>query len=419
MVAARAEVRAEAVRRSATSWGEGGPSTDADLRAALMPGADGEGIRPSGWNIEQILRFSQGTRGRVHWNEITKSIEVEGLFADEHANTLDVAVKNWLEREWSVHASTQGVGEQLLRVARVWGKRDPVAEYLGGLHWDGVPRIDTWLETYCGTHGSDYVRRVGAMWLISAVARALEPGSKVDTVLVLEGHQGVKKSTALDILGGAWFTDTPLRLGDKDTYMLAAASWIVELGEVEFHDYDRYKQFLTSRVDKFRPPYGRAQEPSPRRCVFAGTTNRQDYLSDPTGNRRYWAVWVSRVDADRLASDRDQLWAEACARYHAGESWWFNDDEQLLADDEIASRVAENPWVSLVHDWWSRLNPEARRAGATLADIAAGALGIDRKDLRRHEHDIVATLREAALVPRGNTRARRWYDAAIAVPSAA
>lgn len=409
------------------------PQSDMELRGYLVMGRDQ--AKPCGSNIEIILRWAEDLRGRIRFNELTKQIEIAGgTFADEHPNGLDVAIKNWLERHWQLFASTHEVGEQLLHVARKWGSYDPVAEYLQSVTWDGIERLATWLETYCQAEITDddeditgFVRAVGAKFLISAVARALSPGAKVDTVLVLEGPQGAKKSTTLDVLGGAWFTDTPLVMGDKDSRMLAGARWICELAELASlvrSDLDSQKAFISARKDNFRPPYGRVIEEFQRRCVFAGTVNPKkdgdvDYLIDETGDRRWWPVRVGYVDIERLRADRDQLWAEAVHRYKAGETWWFERDEQEVANKIAAARHAQNPWSPLIMSWadvqdriptgmlGSSASSPARTAW-TMAEIAKGALDIEPRDVNRHAKQIATALREAGFEQiRGKSRGGR------------
>lgn len=413
------------------------PIDDTMLRAQLDVDKEGR-PRPSGANIERIIHFSAELRDQIRFNLITKQIEVVGgRFLGEKPNGLPVGIKNWLGSRWQLTTSTTEVGDQLLRVAQLWCAYDPVAEYLNSLEWDGVSRIGaateaSWLTTYCGVEDTSYSRKVGARFLISAVARALSPGCKVDTVLVLEGDQGARKSTTLGILGGAWFTDTPMVLGDKDSRLLAASKWIVELGELKslLRDDEASKGFLSQRYDDFRPPYGRAPEQFLRRCVFAGSTNEYEYLQDPTGNRRYWAVRVTRCHTEALAADRDQLWAEAAYRYRAaelhpdqadaacpGERWWFLDQEQHEADEVIAQRRTEDPWVQMILTWTAtqmrQIGAQPPRTTFTMPEIAEHALHIASADMQRYNKKISQAMREAGFEPRmtrlaDGTRRRIW-----------
>lgn len=436
----------------------GEPQNDEDVRLALHCSDKGTPLG-SGANIELIVRYSEALKGRLRFNEITKEVEVtDGLFAGLRTNALPVAVMNWLSREWQIQCSSNAVGEQLLYVAQTFGSYEPVAEYLESLTWDGTPRIDNWLVTYCraetvdqdGADITGYVRAVGWRWLVSAVARAVEPGIKVDTVLILEGAQGAKKSTAFDILGGKWFSGSPVDIKNKDGMMLAASQWICELAELASlarSETDAQKQFLTSRVDRFRPPYGKAIEAFQRRCVFAGTVNPEkdgsvDYLRDDTGDRRWWPVRVGDVDTVALARDRDQLWAEALVRFEQGKDipndsrkpahlrWWFEKHEQIDVDKVASHRHGDDSWVDIIMDWAKN---QIRGIGGignavratdrwTLDQVAKGALNMDAKDLKRNEKAVATALRKAGF--RRDTHARlgtegrkrRWYHPDLSVP---
>lgn len=422
------------------------PENEDEIREQLIQ-TDKGGIAPCGANIERIIRFAKALSGHVRFNLLSKQIEVTGgRFAGETVGGLPVGVKNWLSSHWGLSASTSEVAEQLLRVAQTWCSYDPVAEYLRGLKWDRVPRLGgleavSWLTTYLGVEDSTYVRKVGARFLISAVARALAPGCKVDTVLVLEGEQGHKKSTSIGILGKPWFSSTPIIMGDKDSRLLAASKWICELAELASMmkgDSESHKAFLSQEYDDFRPPYGKAMEIFPRRCVFFGSTNDREYLIDQTGNRRWWAVWVGRCDDEALERDRDQLWAEAVFRYQSaelhpeeshracpGERWWFELDEQLEADDVIGERLIGSPWVDTIIDFLDR---HARPTGAksptvtfTVAQVAEQALNMSASEAQRNAKGVGRAMRSAGMVklpgrPGAGARQRLWQRKQASMP---
>ena len=175
--------------------------------------------------------------------------------------------------------------------------------YLQGLLWDGVERLDRWLSTYLGAEDTDYSRAVGSRWLISAVARIFQPGAKADCCLILEGPQGIRKSTALRTIAGEYFTDELADLGSKDAAMQTRGVWIIELSELDnlsHAEVARIKAFMSRTTDRFRPPYGMRLVESPRQCVFAGTVNHGTYLRDETGGRRFWPVVCGRIDVEGL-----------------------------------------------------------------------------------------------------------------------
>lgn len=226
--------------------------------------------------------------------------------------------------------------ENSLMLATERNRFDRVQDYLKGLKWDGTPRLDEAAMRYFGTEDTPYTRTVLAKWMLSAVARARTPGCKADHVLVLEGGQGIGKSTALKILAGGdeFFADTLPEIGTKDALEYCVGPWIIEMAELDHvrkAEVTALKAFVSTPVAKFRAAYGRRTMEYARRCVFAGTTNDSAYLSDGTGNRRFWPVKCGAIDLEGLQAARDQLWAEALHRVRAGEAWHITDHGVQLA----------------------------------------------------------------------------------------
>lgn len=263
------------------------------------------------------------------------------------ADTDITAAVRWFNRNGFPDATKNTTADAMQAVA-AQAVISPVRHYLEGLTWDGTPRVDGWLSNYCGAAESTFTRKAGAAWLVSAVARALSPGCKADCALVLEGRQGAGKSSAIKALAGeAWFHDGLHDLHSKDASAGLRGKWIIELPELSAmrrSDVEAVKAFLSRTEERYRPAYARAEVVEPRRCVFAGTTNRTDYLTDDTGGRRFWPVTVGKVDVPGLTRDRDQIWAEAVARFRAGESWWLDREAEAEAAKVVATRAAEDPW---------------------------------------------------------------------------
>jgi len=255
---------------------------------------------------------------------------------------------------------------------------DPVRDYLDRLVWDGCSRVDGWLTTYLGVAPSPYSNAVGTAWLISGVARTYQPGCQADYLLVLEGPQGVGKSRSLRALGGPeWTMRTTLDPSSKDSALSLHGPWIVEWAELDGlsrREATAVKAFVDRGRDWLRPPYARCHVMLLRRSVLAGTTNDATYLTDPTGGRRYWPVRVTRCDVDGLARDRDQLWAEAVARYRAGEKWWLDREMETLAAGEQSLREDTDPWLDSV-----ATSVSVGSDVVTTTEIL-GILGIDRRD---------------------------------------
>jgi predicted P-loop ATPase len=242
----------------------------------------------------------------------------------------------------------------------------PVRDYLESLTWDGIERLDTWPSVYLGSDYIPITAQFGTRFLIAAVARIFEPGCKVDTTLILEGGQGKKKSSALEILAGQWFTDEIPDIRKKDGAMQLEGIWILEFAELEALEgptADSSKKFLSRKVDRYRPVWGTHPMDFPRGCVFVGTTNKHQYLKDDTGNRRYWPIRTGEINLELLREDRDQLWAEAVVRYLAhnrydvlGSSrWWFDPsiEPELVAcaEFEQSERYMSDPWDRKIESW--------------------------------------------------------------------
>jgi len=193
----------------------------------------------------------------------------------------------------------------------------PLRDALDALDaWDETPRLGTWLTNHFGCEGdSDYLSQVFTKWIVAMVARIYEPGVKFDWMPIFEGAQGVGKSSFGRLLAGDdHFLDWLPNLGDKDAALALQGIWAAEMGELsQFrrNEIETIKAFITRTVDKVRPPYGRKSIEMPRQCVFFGTTNRENYLTDDTGNRRFKPVKVGELDFKALKRDRSQLLAEA------------------------------------------------------------------------------------------------------------
>ncbi len=238
----------------------------------------------------------------------------------------------------------------------------PVRDYLDSLKWDGVPRIDTLFIKYAGAKDTAYVRAIGAKALIAAVRRVRQPGCKFDNVVVLESpEQGRGKSTFIKLLvpNEDWFAEsgTLNNVESKDAPLALEGKWIIEMGEMSGLPktaVESMKAFVSCAVDRIRRPYGRLVEDLPRQCIFMGTTNRDDYLKDPTGNRRFWPVLVGTsdlLDLEGLVADRDQLWAEAAVREAAGESLFLPQELWSEAAVEQLERVTEDPWADVLRSY--------------------------------------------------------------------
>jgi predicted P-loop ATPase len=231
---------------------------------------------------------------------------------------------------------------------------NPLQDYLNSLKWDGVSRVNDWLTKYGGAESNPYTQTVGRKTLIGAISRAYVPGSKFDYVLVLEGAQGIGKSSLVASLGKSYYSDVFIDPSNKDSVTLLVGKWIVEISEMSSYkkaDIDAMKRFITIQSDRIRMPYARFAQDIPRTCIFIGNINPDGggYLRDTTGNRRFWPVAVSRVDIEEFDKVVDQLWAEAVILFKQGEKPYI-DDKTI---NEYALRSAEKrrqvePWSQII-----------------------------------------------------------------------
>lgn len=322
--------------------------------------------------------------------------------------------ESWLHRAYGLKLSDSKILQAVAVAAR--GKLvHPVRAYLRGLEWDGIKRLTRWLHTLLGADETPYTAAVGKAWLISAVARVMKPGCKVDTMLVLEGKTGIRKSLALRVLtGDAWFTSIAGAIDPTETPQLLRRKWIAELDELaslrRTREQETIKSFLSRQEDNYRAPYARRARDFPRQCVFAGSTNEDHYLRDPTGARRFWPVRCRKIWVRGIEIERDQLWAEAVACYDAGERWYFSDDEiTKLVVAEQSERYEEDAWTDAILEHCSVL----QTMGVTMDDVLTRCLGIEmakwtHADVMR----VGAILRRIGWRPKGRERPRRyWPDA--------
>jgi predicted P-loop ATPase len=284
----------------------------------------------------------------------------EGKVGDEIRDIDVTNIIHWLVDKFKVEVSESKVHSAIAQISSK-NAFHPVRDYLDGLEWDGKPRIDNWIENYLEGHATEpYLSAVSRKVLCAMIARVMNPGVKFDHVLILEGTQGVGKSTAVRVLADPWYSDAHINIADKDSIVSMKSVWVMEMGELSGMrkaDVDHLKEFVSRQVDRLRMPYGRLAENFPRQCIFIGTTNSDEYLKDTTGNRRFWPVKVGKCNFRKLKRDRDQLLAEAVVAYNLGETLYLNEREETAAQTEQAQRTFVDEWVNLVGDFLSKKQP--------------------------------------------------------------
>ena len=323
-------------------------------------------------NVVTALESSPDLSRMIAFDEFARRVMVvkrppweQGFTRRPWRDADDAELLTWLQCNGVPATATATVADAVRMVAERH-KFDALADFLNSLEWDGKERLSSWLTTYMDAEESPLVEAMGRAWLVSAVARGLSPGCQADYVLVLEGPQGTRKSSAARILGGEFTQEHLPDFHSKDAAAALAGSWIVELSELAAmtrSEVEAVKSFITRRVDRYRPAYGRHVVEQPRRSVFMATTNEKRYLRDSTGNRRFWPVRAGTVDLDGLAEARDQLLAEAVHAYRAGEPWYITDQALARhAEAEQAARVEDDPWKATIASWLTGKNETTTRA---------------------------------------------------------
>lgn len=263
--------------------------------------------------------------------------------------------------------------------------RNEPRDWIGGLKWDGEPRINEFFYNAFSVTPTPYAEAASRNFWIGLVARVMNPGCKLDTMVILEGPQGAFKSTALNVIGGKWYAELKESVNTNDFFMAFHGKMILEVGELDSFsrgEITRIKQVLSCKVDRFRPPYGRASMDFPRRSILVGTTNERVYLRDHTGARRFWPIFCGQVRPDFIERKRDQLFAEALHCYRAWEKskrdadgWWEMPKTDTLREQEARRQVDE--WEGLIEQWL------IGKGETTLPEVAMGSLRVEPAKLDR------------------------------------
>lgn len=338
-------------------------------------------------------------------------------------DTYTTLLRRWIMQNYEFEASKEATDAAVDAVSQQRSFH-PVRDYLLALAWDGTPRIDRFWSAYLDAPNDEWHTCIGAKFLIGCVARAMQvrgernkfEAVKLDTCPVLEGAQGIKKSTAIRVLAGGdeFFSDTHLPIGNKDAIQQLDGIWIYEVADmsgISKASIESVKAFLSSKVDNIRRSYATRSQKEPRQSAFTATTNDEAYLTDTTGNRRFWPVKCGAIDVEGIRRDRDQLWAEAVSRFQAGERWWLEGDEHTLARVEQAERLQEDPWIETVAKWLAR-QPQGFE-GFTIGDVLDELLGTaDASGARKGRTEATragTVLRQLGYQARGKARPRRYY----------
>lgn len=299
--------------------------------------------------------------------------------ANQWTDTDDANLRVWLEKHYDI-TGKEKIADALTAVLTRHSYH-PIRDYLSGLTWDGVPRLDRIIIDYMGAEDSELNRAMSRKHFVAAVARVFNPGCKYDYCLIMSGAEGIGKSTLLRVMGGRWFNDSITTLEGKEGMEQLRRAWVVELGElssIKRSDVEQVKAHLSKQVDIYRAAYARRVLEHPRQCVFCGTTNEALFLKGDTGNRRFWVIPVVaelrkyRDWSEAIRRDRDQLWAEAVHYYKQGEPLYLSEELEAQAKQRQQDFNDDNddPIVAMLDKYlntllpvnWDTMDMQARRS---------------------------------------------------------
>ncbi len=301
-------------------------------------------------NISLIFENDPNLKGAFKENSfsnskfVTRTLPWRVIKKPEPMKNVDYSgVRNYFGRTYNISSAMKI--EDALNIEFDKNSFHPIRDYLNGLKWDGQKRIDNLLIDYFGADKNIYSKEAIRKMLCGAVARIFDPGEKFDLVLTLTGEQGTGKSTFIKRLGREWFSDSFYTVNGKEAFEQLQGSWLIEMAELSGmrkSEVEPIKHFISKTEDTFRPAYGRIQETFKRQCVFFATTNENDFLRDPSGNRRFMPVSIntdrikkSVLSDNELNKDQiNQIWAEAVTLYRKGEKLCLSEQAEEIAKNK-------------------------------------------------------------------------------------
>ena len=303
-------------------------------------------------NATTALHNCQALKGRIWYDEFHDKVFTDwGGGRREWSDADTLLLTRYVQSELRLPFGDELVLKAVKLTAHDVTKNEPL-EWLDSLVWDQTPRIAEVFTKAFGAEEGLYSFTCCENFFISMVARMARPGCKVDTMVILEGAQGTKKSSALEALAGTWFAEASESVNSKDFFLTLRGKIILEIGEMDAFnraETTKIKQIISCRTDRYRKPYGREAQDFPRRCIFVGTTNDDHYLRDTTGARRFWPVKCQEIDLDQIRRDREQYFAEAYSKLKAGATWWEMPIE--LTEIEQEGRRQSDSWEEVVGEW--------------------------------------------------------------------
>lgn len=374
--------------------------------------ASEKGIYPTVANIRRVILMDPNLEQTIWFDEFMGRVMTiwRGSEPREWSDVDDINLQIYLQESLGLQKLGKNTVADAVVAAANEDVRNEAEAYINGLKWDGVERLPAFMASVFGTDDNEYTRAAGQNFWVSMVARVLRPGCKVDTMIVLEGIQGAGKSRALSIIGGQWFAEAHQSPTDKDFYLNLAGKMLIEIGEMDAFsrsEVTKVKQVITCQTDRYRAPYERRAADHPRRCVFAGTTNRDDWNKDETGARRFWPVYCTSIDHALLQANRDQYFAEAAHKLSTGCDWWTM--PEIATKQQQEARRDSDELEAVLADWLLGRNEVS--VHAIMSDMMGVPLERQDKSLQMRIGKALRALKwskPAVPVWRGGKLARVW-----------
>lgn len=326
-------------------------------------------------NASAILQYHEHFKGRIWLDTFRAKIFTSLRGApSEWCDSDTRSTTAFIQHQMRLSKFSSAMVHEAVMHAAESKPRNSLQDWLKSLQWDGVSRLDDWLIDSLGLERTPYTLAVSRNWPISMVARAFVPGCQVDTMVVLEGPMGRGKSSFLAALGGEWFASVSRPFGDKEFLQDIQGVWLVEIPDMTGFGRREHSQILatvTVRSDRYRQSYGRFVEDHPRKCVFAATSEQDDYLQETRGRRRFWPLRCTDIDLDVLAGFRDQVFAEATQLYNVGAHWYEMPEE---TDAEQLDRASQDLWHDRVVDYCESVWLESKTSGRPIAITSTNIL---------------------------------------------
>ena len=298
------------------------------------------------------MLFLEASSFKIRWNDFAGIIEINGK---KYQDNDSIIIKEAMRKQ-RLEVSLKTIDEAVISIG-LKNQYHPVKDYINNLTWDGLPRTKTWLHDLCGAEDTPYNSFIGRLILVSSIKRIFEPGCKYDTMIILEGEQGIGKSRLCHVLGGDWYKAVGLSDRDHNTVQLMQGGWFIEVPELAVfakRDIESLKAFISNPVDMVRFAFGRTDGVYPRQSVFIGTINPEanGYLMDSTGNRRFMPVTLKTINIDKIKELRDQLFAEAMYLYREGFEVFIKTEEMNnFARAQQAQREYHDDWSTLISNY--------------------------------------------------------------------